>query len=332
MALGAIALTACSEGKYWDEPSSLPADAIGFAKPNDAVTIAADAEFPSSYEISIGRSDANSEFTVPVVQGVVETLSETEKKELGPDKYKVTQDVNGEKKTVTVQAPIIVFTQRSPELSTKVTEVKFRKGEYVAPFVVDIDKSAVEPGYDYDLQLTVCEPRDMNMTVSESNRKLTFTIRQAVILKWESAGTATLTSSIFEDKGEVEVPVEVASNYPNKKFSLYRLVSPYHYLDPENVEEGFNIEFICNVGSVRRANSPVEGWQQTGVKVKNADGIETNVYLGSREDLKSSFKNQKKVYSLVETIGYNIQSHAVNAVPEDPEKIETETLRFKWDF
>lgn len=331
-----LALTSCSEGKYWDEPSSLPDSALGFAKPKDAVVIPADGKFPTSYDIQIARSDDHSDLTVPVVQGSVLSLSSSQLAQLQPDEYKVVREANGVKDTVIVKAPAIVYTQKSPEITTSVTEVKFQKGQFTAPLKIDIDTTAVEPGYEYNLQLTVCEPRNIDMSVASSSKSLDFKISQTVILNWEPAGTALVSSSsLLADAAPVTVNVEVASNYPDKRLSLYRLVSPYHYLDPENVKEGYNIEFLCNKGSKRRASAAVEGWQQTGVISEDANELETNVYLGSGDDLTSSFQNKDNSYKLTESIGFNRQGGAAVADPllnESTQKPVTEVLSFTWNF
>lgn len=325
-------LTSCSEGKYWDEPSSLNSDAMAFPKPSDMVVIPADGEFPSTYDIQISRSNDASEKIVPVVVGKVKSLTNAEIEKLKPNEVLV--EVEGKDEPVVLNTPVIVYTVKSPEITTSQTEVKFEKGKFTAPLKVDIDTKLVEPGYKYDAMLTVLESRDMDMSVNSKNLKLNFSIRQAVILKWEDAGTALLTSSLIGNKQAVEVPVQVASNYPDKKFSLYRLVSPYAALDPE-AEKGFDIEFLCHKGSLRAASSPVEGWQQSGLKAKDSYGDEVNVYLGSQKDIKSSFKNKKKLYMLVETVGYNAQSGAVNAQPATSgpnDDLVTETLSFTWNF
>lgn len=64
--VSALSLGSCQEGKYWNEPDVKEA-AFAFAKPAETVSIPADADFPSSYEVTLSRSDNGSAATVPVV-------------------------------------------------------------------------------------------------------------------------------------------------------------------------------------------------------------------------------------------------------------------------
>lgn len=331
LALGAFALTSCSPGKYWDEPSSISPDALAFYNPSEVVQIPVDGTFPSTTTVQVSRSNPDSELTIPLVEGKVKNLTAADKENLKPNQILVEQD--GSETPIVVNTPAVVYTPKSPELSIKQTEVKFAKGSYVGEIVLDVDTKIVEPGYSYEATFTLALPSDVNVSEENVNLKCNFTIKQDVELVWEDAGTASLTSSFVGNSEPVEVKVEVASNYPDKKFVLYRLVSPYAALKA-GVAEGYNIEFLCNRGSVRRAASAVEGWQQTGMTSTADDGITENIYLGSQEDLTSSFKNQRKRYVLIETIGLNAKSGATSAEPAEDRDGEliTETLSFNWNF
>lgn len=63
--IAGMAMVSCSEGQYWDEVSSA-GDVYGFAKPAETVIIPSADEFPSSYTITLRRSTAGPELTVPV--------------------------------------------------------------------------------------------------------------------------------------------------------------------------------------------------------------------------------------------------------------------------
>lgn len=331
LALGAFALSSCSPGQYWDEPSTLSPDALAFYKPSEVIMIPKDGTFPSTTAVKISRANADSELVIPVAVGKIKTLTAADKENLEPNQILVEQE--GVDQPIVVNTPAVVYTPNSPELSTTQKEVKFAKGAYVGEVILDVDTELVEPGYSYEATFTLALPSDINVTEPSANLKCNFTIKQDVELIWEDAGTALLTSSLVGNKEPVEVPVQVASNYPDKKYIKYRLVSPYAALDP-NCAEGFNIEFLCNQGSVRRAHSAVEGWQQTGLTTIGEDGLTENIYLGSQKDLTSSFKNSKKRYILVETIGLNAKSGAYSAEPAEDEDGEliTETLSFTWNF
>lgn len=63
--LSGLALGACSEGKYWDEPSN-PGKVFAFEKPAETISVAANDEFPSTIDIVISRNTDAGEVTVPV--------------------------------------------------------------------------------------------------------------------------------------------------------------------------------------------------------------------------------------------------------------------------
>lgn len=67
-ALAAIALTSCSEGKYWDEPSN---PSLVYAFPKTAATVAlSGSESLSSYELPITRNTTGAEQTIDVTATV----------------------------------------------------------------------------------------------------------------------------------------------------------------------------------------------------------------------------------------------------------------------
>lgn len=328
LALGALALTSCSPGQYWDEPS-ISEEALAFANPSQVTLIPAEGTFPSTCVVTVSRSNADRELIVPIFEGEAKKLTDADKENLQPNQVLI--NVVGQTEPVVATLPVILYAQKSSELSLSQTEVKFAKDSYSADIMLEVDTELVEAGYDYTAQFTLMLPDDINLTEPSANTKCTFTIRQAVILQWEDAGTASLISDLMGNEEAVEVKVEVASNYPDKKYALYRLVSPYHAINPE-IPEGYDIQFICNKGTLRTAYSPLEGWQETGMKVMNAEGYEEFVYLGSTTEYKGSFKNQKKRYILTETVGLNTLSEATTAQPEDDENPEKETLSFTWNF
>lgn len=64
-ALATLALASCSEGQYWESPSN-PGEVYAFDKPAQTISIPADQEIPSSYEVTVSRSTNGGEVTVPV--------------------------------------------------------------------------------------------------------------------------------------------------------------------------------------------------------------------------------------------------------------------------
>ncbi|MDE6577548.1 MAG: hypothetical protein K2J82_05515 [Muribaculaceae bacterium] len=64
-AVAAMSMMSCSEGQYWDEASKA-VEVYAFAKPAETVSVAADAAFPTSYDIIVSRSTSGKGVTVPV--------------------------------------------------------------------------------------------------------------------------------------------------------------------------------------------------------------------------------------------------------------------------
>ena len=64
-AMAAFAFASCSEGQYWDGPSQEP-QVYAFEKPAETVSIPADAQIPSSYDVTVSRGNNSGEVTIPV--------------------------------------------------------------------------------------------------------------------------------------------------------------------------------------------------------------------------------------------------------------------------
>lgn len=234
----------------------------------------------------------------------------------------VTRASADEEKTIDVE-----FTTKTDCLSGPST-VTFEKGKLSADYVVSIDPSLVEAGLNYSATIKLNEPEESIVKVDEANQSLAFTIRHELILIWEDAGIAKTTSSWAENTTPVDIPVQVAVNYPDSKLALYRLVSPYWYLEPEIAEEGYNIEFLCNKGSAYRANSLPYTWQAMGEKDVDETGAPINLFIGMPKDSDTSFKSSKTRYSMKVAIGFSEYPD-----PTDEEVTVsdvTETLSFTW--
>lgn len=63
--LSGLALGACSEGQYWDEPSN-PGKVFAFEKPAETISIPANDDFPSTIDVVVSRNSNEGEATVPV--------------------------------------------------------------------------------------------------------------------------------------------------------------------------------------------------------------------------------------------------------------------------
>lgn len=64
-AAAVLILGSCSEGQYWNEPAD-KGQVVAFAKPAATVTVPATGTAPSSYTVTVYRSQTNGELTVPV--------------------------------------------------------------------------------------------------------------------------------------------------------------------------------------------------------------------------------------------------------------------------
>lgn len=63
--LAAVAFVSCSEGKYWNEPSTV-SEVYAFAKPSETLSIPADSQIPTSFDVTISRNTTAGDATVPV--------------------------------------------------------------------------------------------------------------------------------------------------------------------------------------------------------------------------------------------------------------------------
>jgi len=292
LSLSLLALTSCSEGKYWDSPESYGVDSYAFAKPALTVEVPAEEDMPTVYNVPVSRSEAGEEVTVDVK-----------------------------------------FTTKTECLSGPST-VTFKKGELIAEYPISIDPTLIDDGFSYGATIALfkqveTEGKDGATVINDVViTKLDFNISHELILVWEDAGIAKASSTFAGNTEPVDIPVQVASNYPDKKKSLYRLVSPYWYLDPENGTEGHNIEFLCFKGSAYKADSLPEGWQSIGINDVDENGFPVKLFIGMPEDSESSFKSSKTKYSIKCAIGFSEYDN-----PSDEEVTVTdvmETLTFTW--
>lgn len=60
-----VVLASCSEGQYWTEPDNL-GEVVVFAKPAVQVSVDPSETAPTSYTVTVNRSNSNGELTVPV--------------------------------------------------------------------------------------------------------------------------------------------------------------------------------------------------------------------------------------------------------------------------
>lgn len=113
---------------------------------------------------------------------------------------------------------------------------------------------------------------------------------------WENAGTVSLTSALVG--GPADIAIEKAKEYDG---NLYRLVSPFNVLDPEETTKGYHIQFILDANY--DALSIPTKFQDTGLY---ASGM-GEFYLGWFSDgsYGSSFTNENKVYIIKGVYAYD---------------------------
>ena len=286
LGVAALMLGSCSEGKYWNEPSNR-GEVYAFPKPSENVRIPAEDEVPDYYEVKITRSIPGDAVTIPVT-----------------------------------------FTGDKEGVLSGGSDVTFEKGAYTANYRINIDKSLMEDGFDYTASLSVEQPEDVMTQVNANNLKMQFTIRHILNLIWEPAGTAMAYSAGWLEMSAsdaVEVQVEKATNYPNARYDMYRLVSPYWHMDPEYAQEGYDIQFICYKGSSYRGYGLPEEDQNTGMIDALEDGTPVNIFILAEG---AKCRNTGTSYTISGTVGYRATSAGEADAIEKTEA--TESLRFTW--
>lgn len=287
LALAAVALTSCSEGKYWNEASNI-GEAVAFDKPNETVVIPDADEMPTFYDVPINRT----------VAGPEETFA-------------------------------VTFTDKSKGILSAPAEITFKAGEYTALYRISIDAAQIVKGVKYKAVIGLEQPEDVKIQVKPENLKLNFTIEHELILQWASAGTATVYSkwADLDADSAVEIPVDIATNYPDPKYVVYRLVSPYWYMEPKYADEGYDILFMLYAGSRMTPYGLYEDFQPIGEAQKDDAGKIQEFYLGSTAKYKASFtKNSRGLYNLTAYMFYAAQGE--DAVEANMTAYAEESLRF----
>lgn len=288
LALAAVTLTSCSEGKYWNEATNI-GEAVAFDKPNENVVIPDADEMPAFYDVTINRTVAGPEETYAVS-----------------------------------------FTDKSKGVLSGPAEVTFKAGEYTAIYRIAIDLSQVVKGVKYSAVLKLEQTQGVKIQVKPANLNMSFTIQHELILQWAAAGTASVYSTWanVEAADAVEIPVDIATNYPDSKYTVYRLQSPYWYLEPEYAEKGYDIMFMLYAGSRMTPYGLYEDFQPIGEFDKDDTGKDVEFYLGQTSQYKTTFtKNSKGVYNLSAYMFYAPKGE--DAVEANMTVLSQESLKFK---
>lgn len=125
-------------------------------------------------------------------------------------------------------------------------EVTFADGSGTAQLVIDIDESAIAIGTTYKAVISLIADGE---TITEENISTTGSSTCTVSLTknytWERAGKVIMESNWAGTKAEVLV--EKAAEYNTDGNMLFRLMSPYYYLEPDYCPNpGYHIQFVVD--------------------------------------------------------------------------------------
>lgn len=225
-----------------------------------------------------------------------------------PASFEVTVSRNNSGDRVTIP---VTFESKSDVL-TGPAEVTFENGCNTTVYTINISKDAM-PGVSYTATLAIDGNSESILHQNAANLKFTFTISQA--LSWGPAGTAATVSSFAGVETPVNIPVEEATNYPDKSVRLMRLVSPYWYLEPAYAEKGHDIQFLVTPEGDAISLSP--SWQYIG----ETDSDGNYLFVGTNG---GPFINQGDIFLIDGFIGYGATLAGPSALGW------YETLMFQW--
>lgn len=273
-ALAAVAFVSCSEGQYWNEPTKV-SDVYAFVKPAETLSIPADGQIPSSFEVTVSRNSNGEAATVPVT-----------------------------------------FKSSSP-LLTGAGEVSFAAGSNSATYTINI-ADGVKAGINYKATLSLAQPKDSLEIVKKENLLFTFNLSQVLVLRWEAAGTAALTETLFGASDPTDVPVLKAVNWPTDGEQLMKLESPYYYMFGEDSAKGCDISFILN--DQDEAVRMQSNWQYTGIYL-DGDGY---CFFGTPANYGGYFISEGDMYQMKGIMG------VASSPTGSPSAAYYETLTFQW--
>lgn len=205
--------------------------------------------------------------------------------------------------------------------------VTFHDGSLVADYKINIAPGA-EAGLYYDDKITLAAPEvEGKIHIDKADLTLAFSLYHE--LNWVSGGKATLTATGFFQTAEnqnVEVEVEVATNWPKKREKMCRLVSPFHQLDPKAVPAGYDIWFILD--DYNEAYKMYEPYQFSGYIGQLQEEFEGGyAYFGTPSG-KGRFISKADVFTMSGVL--------TAASVEDATKVDetlgqaSQSLRFVW--
>lgn len=231
-----------------------------------------------------------------------------------PAVYEVTVSRNEAGAALTVP---VAFESSSDVLSGP-ESVTFEAGCLTAKYPISIASTAdiLTP---YTATLTLEQPEDALLHVNAKNLTFSFNFQRTITFEWADAGMSELYSVAWVENEEgVQVPVEECTNWPVAGERLFRLVSPYWYLEPEYAEQGYDIAFVTDdSGNALRMYSD---WQYMG-EVNEGEYY----FFGTPAAYGCTFTSDGNHYTMDGVVGY-AASLTGSIAPG-----WFETLEFLWD-
>lgn len=193
--------------------------------------------------------------------------------------------------------------------------VTFANGSDVAQLIINVDNTAIETGVKYSTTISLVFDGE---TLTEENNSITGSTSCTVSIlrdySWEIAGKAIVISSWAGNSAEVNI--EKAIQYNIDGNSLYRLTSPYYFLEPDYCPEpGYHLQFVVDANG-NAVSVPV--WQNIGEEYDATH----NYYLYCNPAQGHAFTNNGNKYAISGLWAVRNDSEILGAVAEAFEQFE----------
>lgn len=187
--------------------------------------------------------------------------------------------------------------------------VTFADGSGTAELIIDVDNSAIELATTYSASVSLIIDGE---TLTEDNLSITGPSSCAISLKrdytWQNAGYVIMSSNWASV--EAEILVQQAMEYNTDGNKMYRLVSPYYYLEPDYCPNpGYHLQFIVAADGTA-VSVPV--WQNIG-EVYSGDYY---YYLYCNPAQGHSFTNNGNEYAITGLWAVRNDTQVLGAVAE----------------
>lgn len=200
-------------------------------------------------------------------------------------------------------------------MSTDSESVTFANGSDVAQFVINVDNSAIEIGVTYSATVSLVFDGE---TLTEENASLTgATSCKVSIIKdytWQRAGKIMMASNWAGVMAELNI--EKALEYNTDGNLLYRILSPYYFLEPSYCPEpGYHLQFVVDANG-NAVSIPM--WQNIGEEYDAG----YNYYLYCNPAQGHSFTNNGNVYTMTGLWAVRSETTILGAVGEAKEQFQ----------